>query len=73
VPGKILPAPDTQGPVLFDSDFGSPNHSKGFSEPIALVVRPHYNVVRFEVDQDFQTNFIDSIWQHDANDISPGA
>jgi len=31
-------------------------------EPIALAVRPHYNVVRFEVDQDFQTNFIESIW-----------
>jgi len=28
--------------------------------PIALGVRPHYNVVRFEVVQDFQTNFIDS-------------
>jgi len=42
-------------------------------EPIALAVRPHYNVVRFEVDQDFQTNFIESIWPHDANDISPGA
>ena len=50
-----------------------PNMQRDSREPIALGVRPHYNVVRFEVDQDFQTNFIESIWQHDANDISPGA